>query len=136
LTNLRFKGRHKLRNIFILIGITAMLILCGCSPAATTPIKTLPPTSSSTSAVSGTPVAAVNVSNFAFDPNVLKVAKGTTVSWTNKDSAAHTVTSDTKVFDSGNMAQGATYSFTFNDIGDFSYHCTYHSGMTAKISVQ
>jgi plastocyanin len=126
------------KNLIVLAGIIALLILSGCSPAASTPVSNQPPPTiaSSTVSTSVVPAVTVNITNFTFDPNVLKVAKWTTVTWTNKDSAAHTVTSDSKVFDSGNMAQGGTFSFTFKDIGDFSYHCTYHPGMTAKITVQ
>src|SRR6476661_2410188 len=66
------------------------------------------------------PVAttSVNIQDMAFSPSAITVKKGSTVTWTNKDSVSHTVTGDT----SGNMnsdtlAQGDTYTFTFNDTG-------------------
>src|SRR5579864_3398884 len=53
-------------------------------------------------ATPATPGASVTIQNFAFSPAVLKVALGATVTWTNKDSVAHTVTSDTNAWtDSG-----------------------------------
>jgi plastocyanin len=76
------------------------------------------------------------IQGFAFQPATLTVTVGTTVTWTNKDTAAHTVTSDTGVFDSGNMPNGATYSFTFNQAGTFPYHCNYHSNMHGMVVVQ
>jgi len=78
----------------------------------------------------------VILSNFAFSPSTLTVAVGTTVTWTNKDASSHTVTSDTGVFNSGGMSQNATYSYTFNTAGTFSYSCTIHPGMKGKIIVQ
>jgi plastocyanin len=57
------------------------------------------------------------------------------VKWTNNDAIAHTVTSNTGAFDSGNMAAGATYSYTFSTAGTYNYHCTYHSGMTGTVMV-
>jgi hypothetical protein len=33
------------------------------------------------------------------------------------------------------MAQGATFAFTFTQAGEFLYHCSIHSSMTAKIIV-
>jgi predicted lipoprotein with Yx(FWY)xxD motif/plastocyanin len=78
---------------------------------------------------------AVAISGFAFNPGGLKVHKGTTVTWTNNDGASHTVTSDTGAFDSGSLRNDGSFSFTFNDIGSFAYHCKFHSGMTATVIV-
>jgi plastocyanin len=77
----------------------------------------------------------VTIDGFAFTPPELTVPVGTTVTWTNHHAANHTVTSDTGVFDSGTMAQGATFAFTFTEAGEFPYHCSIHSSMTAKIIV-
>jgi Copper binding proteins, plastocyanin/azurin family len=74
--------------------------------------------------------------NFAFVPASLKIAVGTTVTWTNQDSTAHTVTSDTGAWpDSGQLATGKSFSFTFNKAGTFAYHCAIHRSMTATIVV-
>ena len=78
----------------------------------------------------------VTISNLAFSPLSLTVAVGTTVTWTNKDSVAHTVTSDSGVFNSGNLANGATFSNTFNTAGTFAYHCSIDTNMTGTIIVQ
>lgn len=78
----------------------------------------------------------IGISSFAFAKASLTVAKGTTVTWTNNDAVAHTVTSDDGTsFSSGTIASGATFSFTFNTAGTFNYHCNFHSGMTAIIIV-
>jgi plastocyanin len=80
--------------------------------------------------------AAVTIENFAFSPQTLQVAPGTTVVWTNKDSVAHTVTSDTGAWaDSGNLATGATFSHTFSTPGTYRYHCAIHPNMTATLVV-
>jgi hypothetical protein len=42
----------------------------------------------------------------------------------------------TGVWDSGNLSPGKSFSFTFNQVGTFPYHCNIHSSMTAKIVVQ
>ncbi len=80
-------------------------------------------------------VTNVNIQNFAFTPAVITVTVGTTVTWTNIDASDHTVTSDTSLFDSGNLAQNATFSFTFNQVGSFAYHCAIHPGMTGRVDV-
>jgi plastocyanin len=62
-----------------------------------------------------------------FNPTQLSVQKGTTVTFTNKDNADHTATSTNKVFDSGRLKSGDSYTYTFNDAGVFYYYCNYHS---------
>ena len=79
----------------------------------------------------------VTIKDFAFSPANITVKKGTTVTWTNQDSTAHTVT-ETDGKDgpgSGNLDQGKSYSFTFNTVGTFSYDCSIHPSMTGKVTV-
>jgi plastocyanin len=79
---------------------------------------------------------AIDIVDFAFAPAELTVPVGTTVTWTNQDSAPHTVTADDGAFDSGRMDQGATFSFTFDTAGTYAYHCDFHPNMTATITVE
>src|SRR5207249_10262495 len=73
--------------------------------------------------------------NFAFSPAILTVYQDTTVRWTNMDTAPHTSTSDTGIWDSGTLAQGQTYSRRFDTVGTFPYHCTVHPNMMANVVV-
>ena len=78
----------------------------------------------------------VSIRNSAFDPADITVTAGTTVAWTNDDSTAHTVTSDTNsIFDSGNLNPGQTFTHTFSDAGTFAYHCNYHASMHGRVTV-
>ena len=72
----------------------------------------------------------------AYSPNVLTVAVGGTVTWTNNDNTSHTVTSNTSVWDSGVVGPGRTFSRTFTTAGSFPYRCTIHPGMTGTVNVQ
>lgn len=80
--------------------------------------------------------------NIAYDPSTLTVSVGTTVTWTNKDNVVHSVTSGTPgapdgIFDSGSMANGTTFSYTFNTAGTHPYYCVPHSStMTGQVIVQ
>lgn len=79
----------------------------------------------------------VTIQNFAFSPASLTINKGDTVVWTNKDSAPHTVTSQTgNELSSQTLSQGQTYSHTFNTAGTYDYYCTIHPYMKATITVQ
>jgi plastocyanin len=80
----------------------------------------------------------VSIANMAFSPTSLTVKKGTQVTWTNNDSVTHTVTADTPsdhAPDSGNIAPGDTFTFTFDDEGTFAYHCEPHPQMEGTITV-
>jgi plastocyanin len=79
---------------------------------------------------------AVWMQNMAFTPSTLTVPVNTTVTWTNKDPMAHTVTSNSGLFSSGNVNPNATYSFQFTTAGTYPYHCTIHPYMTGTIIVQ
>jgi len=75
------------------------------------------------------------IQGMAFNPATITVNAGTTITWTNKDGVAHTVTSNTGVFDSGTMNVNGTYSHLFSIAGSFPYHCTIHPSMTATVVV-
>jgi amicyanin len=78
----------------------------------------------------------VTISDFAFSPATVTIAAGDTVTWTNTDPVVHTATSTSGAFDSGDIAQGDTFSFTFTTPGTYDYFCTPHPTMTGRIVVQ
>jgi plastocyanin len=61
-----------------------------------------------------------------FDPDILRVAVGTTVEWQNTGRNPHTVTADDGSFDSGNMDPGVEWSHQFTQAGVYRYYCRYH----------
>lgn len=63
------------------------------------------------------------------------VSVGITVKWINKDDVYHTVTSSGGLFDSGHIAAGEIYEYTFDSAGTYDYVCTLHSGMTGTVIV-
>jgi plastocyanin len=77
----------------------------------------------------------VTVATFAFDPQSVTVAAGTGVTWTNNDSAAHTVTF-TGGPDLGQFGTGDSVSRSFDSAGEFDYVCTIHPGMAGTVVVQ
>jgi|KBSMisStaDraftv2_1062788.scaffolds.fasta_scaffold155441_2 plastocyanin len=71
----------------------------------------------------------------AYGVNPLTITAGTTVKWVNNDTMAHTATSDTGVWDSGQISSGGNFSFTFKTAGTYAYHCINHPGMVGVIIV-
>jgi plastocyanin len=92
------------------------------------------PLAAPAAAAAGTPVA---IKNYAFAPAALTVAVGTKVTWTNDDTAPHTVTvqSGPVKFASPTLQKGDTYTYTFTTPGTYSYYCAVHPSMTAKVVV-
>jgi plastocyanin len=74
-------------------------------------------------------------------PYEVSVAVGTTVNWSNGDTAVHTVTSGNptggvdELFDSSIFMSGDTFEFTFNDAGTFDYFCVVHPWMAGIVNV-
>ena len=79
---------------------------------------------------------AITIDNFAFSPDEITIVAGDSVVWTNNDNGAHTVEDDEGEFGSGNLDSGASFNFTFEAAGNYSYHCGYHSSMTGVINVE
>lgn len=72
-----------------------------------------------------------------FSVNVLTIPVGTTVTWTNDDPGMmHTVTAVDGTFDSGFFNGGESWSYTFDEPGEFEYYCLPHPWMRAKVIVE
>src|SRR5579862_4610857 len=71
---------------------------------------------------------AVSIDNFGFAPKEITVAKGTMVTWVNRDDVPHTVVSG-GVFHSKALDTDEAFSFTFTSAGTFSYFCSVHPAM-------
>lgn len=85
------------------------------------------------------PQATVEMRNSQFQPRQITVRRGTAVTWINRDSRVHTVTSGTEgsptgMFDA-TVNSGQTFRFVFNQTGTFPYHCRIHSGMSGTVTV-
>jgi plastocyanin len=81
--------------------------------------------------------SAVTMRDLAFTPATLTVSPGTSVTWTNRDSAPHTVTSEHGgPLASKTLDASGSYSYTFKQLGTYTYYCTIHPGMTGTVVVQ
>jgi glucose/arabinose dehydrogenase len=80
----------------------------------------------------------VDTGDFYFNPNEVHIQPGDTVRWTNNGNISHTSTSadEPAVWDSGNLAPGASFAFTFETAGTYDYVCTYHPQMVGQVIVE
>lgn len=94
----------------------------------------------------------MNIKDFAYHLPNIRIKKGTTVTWTNLDAVKHNVMLEhadggtahdapapdevkPDVFAGPLLAQGESYSFTFNEASANPYHCSPHPNMKGKITV-
>ena len=125
------RTRHLLNRSLAVIALAALVSACGSSyssPSSPTPTTNSGSTITLNGGVSGLTTA-------AFGTNPLTVATGTTITWTNHDTIAHTTTSNVGTWNS-NLAAGASFNFTFTTPGTYPYHCTVHPNMVGTITVQ
>lgn len=83
--------------------------------------------------------------SIAFDPMEITIMVGESVTWTNMDIVPHTATSGNpgdadlgSIFRSDTFLQGQTFTYTFDEAGEFVYFCEVHPSMMrdAKVIVQ
>jgi amicyanin len=117
------------------------------TPAVATP--TAPPATAAPSPTPAGPTAtpdsggeqySAEIEGFAH-PAAFTIQAGTTVKWTNLDNALHTVSSGTpesptSEFNSPGMTQNQTYTFTFDEPGEYPYFCSPHPFMRGRVIVE
>jgi plastocyanin len=96
---------------FLLPVAAAALIAAGCGGSGTSE-----------------PVAATEVEmvkSYSFDPKVIEIEAGDTVTWTNEDNFTHTVQVEGR--EDHKVERGESVEITFDEPGTYDYVCTLHS---------
>jgi len=110
-------------------------------PAITvSPPKVMGPFTGIISVPAGSGVPGCEDTDQCFIPAEVTVSVGETVTWSNDDSAAHTVTSGIPLdadgtFDSGLFMAETTFEHTFDEAGTYDYFCMVHPWMTGTVQV-
>jgi plastocyanin len=82
--------------------------------------------------------AGVEISDFKYAPEAVRVKAGATVTWSNSDKAVHTAQTDEGArgaFDTGDLEKGDSKKIVFERPGKISYYCIYHRFMEARVEV-
>lgn len=84
----------------------------------------------------------VHIKDFSFQLPTLTIKKGETVEFIQDDEIGHTVSTDphpehTQLpgFVSDVLLKGQKFTYTFNDVGTWTYHCSPHPSMKGTIVV-
>jgi plastocyanin len=111
-------------------------IATGCGSESDDPEKAAVETSSSRPAADSGATGSVEILDFKYEPDPVEVEAGTTVTWTNQDSADHTATADDDSFDTGVFGKGDEGEVTLDSPGTYPYHCDLHPFMEGEVVVE
>ena len=134
---------RKTESNFIIVSVLSIVLAFLASPMLTAnsiPVENQTATSGNEVVIS--PGSSSPTSAKFFDPLILNVPVGATVTWKNLDSTLHTVTSGSAesgkpgtIFDSSYLTGGKTFQHTFSSAGTFDYFCTLHPYMKGQVIV-
>ncbi|MDD5415411.1 MAG: cupredoxin family copper-binding protein [Candidatus Daviesbacteria bacterium] len=134
--------KKKILIAFIVIIILVFLVILfiknssyTSTPSSSLPQQTITPQPTASSGQETATKNQVIIEKNSFNPQEISIKAGDTVTWVNNDSYNHTVTGSNGAFDSGNMASGTKFSFTFPKAGTFSYACSIHPFMQGSVVV-
>ena len=101
-----------MRTLLLPVAAAAVVFAAGCGGAGE----------------SSEPVATTDVQmvkSYRFDPKVIEIKAGDTVTWTNEDNFTHTVEVDGQ--EDHKVGKGESFSIKFDTRGTYHYVCTLHS---------
>lgn len=125
------------------LGLAAAFGLAACSGSGSaSPATTDAPASQAPSAATAvcatstdTATVAATIEGFAFQPSTVEATVGDVISFTNKDSAPHTVTLDDDPCTTGSINGDVPAALTFSAPGSYPFHCQIHPRMTGTFEI-
>lgn len=127
---------RKLNTTAVLL--TLALVIAACGGSSGEPTESDEPTATTAGAGEAGDTGGeldITIENFDFS-GAETAAVGDTVTITNEDGVGHTWTAVEGGFDSGTIAEGETFEFTFDEDGEFDYFCSIHPQMEGTITVE
>lgn len=144
----RGRRRQRTRALTAVALVATAVTLAACSSGGSTgssssggAVTTTTGTAGGSTTTVGSPTSgatadSITIKNFAFSPSAVTVAPGATVTVTNRDQVAHTVTAMDGRFNTGDIAPGRSETFTApNTAGSYPYICSIHQYMTGTLTV-
>ncbi len=124
------------------IALGSFFVLFAIVAGMTVPTAFADHATASVSAPAGSGVPGCEDTDECFIPSTVTVDVGGEVTWSNDDTAAHTVTSGTAgdgpdgAFDSSLFMAGTTFSWTATEAGEYPYFCMVHPWMVGTVIVE
>jgi plastocyanin len=125
-------GRRRLRALALAVAVVGAATACS---GGSRPVDAYGERSATR--ITGGDVV-VELSGLQFVPQGIRIKTGTKVTWVNRDVALHNVSQIESVFLSPtDLAEGGSFSFTFDKPGTYKYQCTlHHPNMNGVVIVE
>jgi plastocyanin len=81
-------------------------------------------------------VVEVEIKDFSFSSDTLRIEPGTSVRWVNRDQVGHTSTADGGEWESPLLGPGESFVQRFAEEGSYPYYCTPHPFMRGVVIVE
>jgi len=78
----------------------------------------------------------IGIRNYKYNPSIISIPRGATVTWLNDDRVNHTATAKNSEWDSTIIHSEESQSLKFNAPGTYNYYCTIHPYMTGTLTVR
>ena len=126
---LKIKNNQNVLHVFLkkrygilVIALIVIMFICGCVSVSSSSKSTSPEMPKTTPP----PQVMASIKERSFDPAIITIKAGTTVTWTNEDPMMHRVVhlpevNHPELFDSGPLSSGRRFSYTFQEKGRFAY---------------
>jgi plastocyanin len=127
-----------IRALTAIATVLALSALAGCGGSDdSSPSSSAPATTPTAAAAPAASAGRVSIASFKYAPVTLTVKAGSRVTFTNRDSAEHTATSDMSgAFDTGALQQGDSKPVSLTRPGRYAYHCDFHPFMHGVVVVR
>jgi len=82
------------------------------------------------------PLPKIAIAGMRFQPALIHIKAGDTVTWTNHEPALHIISSPNYgLLASDRLGHGSVFTHTFKEAGTYTYYCTLHPGMMGIVIV-
>lgn len=139
-------GHHRLEPTaeLAVAGLMALVVFGACGDDGDTNDRSTTNSMRSTEpAITTSPgrpsgIEAVTIAEFLFTPSTVTVPAGGTVTWTNNDEVAHSISdaSPMAMPESKSLNKGDTFSITYPKPGTYAYVCGIHNYMQGSVEVK
>lgn len=78
----------------------------------------------------------IGIRNYKYNPSIISIPRGATVTWLNDDKVDHTATAKNSEWDSTIIHSEESKTLKFTSPGTYNYYCTIHAYMTGTLTVR
>ena len=123
------------KPLLIIVGVILALIVIGIVGVEMSSTSESGDSDPGPTSVDDTDIV-IGIRNYKYNPSIISIPRGATVTWLNDDKADHTATDKNSAWDSTIIHSEESQALQFNTPGTYSYYCTIHPYMTGTLTIR